>query len=224
MAKIKFQMQAIDNLEVRVIDRILAQALLSCNRTQKRKPMKLSKTLLTIVAAVASVGLLSSAQATPITGMLNIGGFATFNTNSLLTAGSATFTNPHVEGMNTGTFAGFAINTPIVMASYTFDPSTMTSGLWSVNGFTFNLTSSHVDFRSASVLAVSGVGIITGPAGFDATPGEWEFTSQAAGGHRGMSFSFSANTAAVPDGGMTLALLGAGLVGLAVFRAKFAKV
>jgi len=186
--------------------------------------MKLSKTLLTIVAAVASVGLLSSAQATPITGMLNIGGFATFNTNSLLTAGSATFTNPHVEGMNTGTFAGFAINTPIVMASYTFDPSTMTSGLWSVNGFTFNLTSSHVDFRSASVLAVSGVGIITGPAGFDATPGEWEFTSQAAGGHRGMSFSFSANTAAVPDGGMTLALLGAGLVGLAVFRAKFAKV
>ena len=215
MAKIKFQMQAIDNQEVRVIDRILAQALLSCNRTQKRKPMKLSKTLLTIVAAVASVGLLSSAQATPITGMLNIGGFATFNTNSLLTAGSATFTNPHVEGMNTGTFAGFAIN---------FDPSTMTSGLWSVNGFTFNLTSSHVDFRSASVLAVSGVGIITGPAGFDATPGEWEFTSQAAGGHRGMSFSFSANTAAVPDGGMTLALLGAGLVGLAVFRAKFAKV
>jgi hypothetical protein len=186
--------------------------------------MKLSKSFPAIIAAVASIGLLSSAQATPITGMLNIGGTATFNTTSLLTAGSATFTNPHVEGANTGTFAGFALNTPVVMASYTFDPSTMTSGLWSVNGFTFNLISSHVDFRSATSLAVSGAGIITGPAGFDATPGAWAFTSQNAGGHPHSTFSFSANTAAVPDGGMTLALLGAGLVGLAAFRAKFAKV
>ena len=46
----------------------------------KGQTMKLSKTLLAIVAAVASVGLLSSAQATPITGMLNIGGTATFDT------------------------------------------------------------------------------------------------------------------------------------------------
>jgi hypothetical protein len=186
--------------------------------------MKLSKTILAIVAAVASVGLLSSAQATPITGMLNIGGSANFNTNSLMTAGSATFNNAHVEKNNSGTFASFLENTPVVMASYTFDPSVMTSGLWSVNGFTFNLTSSHVDFRSASFLAVSGVGIITGPAGFDATPGEWAFTSQSAGGHTGATFSFSANTVAVPDGGMTLALLGTGLMGLAAFRAKFGKV
>ena len=186
--------------------------------------MKLSKTILAIVAAVASVGLLSSAQATPITGMLNIGGSATFDTNSLATASSATFNNAHVEKDNSGTFAGFLENTPVVMTSYTFDPSTMTSGLWSVNGFTFNLISSNVDFRSATFLAVSGKGIITGPAGFDATAGEWAFTSQAAGGHTGMTFSFSANTVAVPDSGMTMALLGAGLMGLAAFRAKFGKV
>ena len=186
--------------------------------------MKLHKTLLAIVAVVASVGLLSSAQATSITGMLNIGGSATFDTNSLLTASSATFVNAHVEDLNSGTFAGFAVNTPVVMASYTFDPSTMTNGLWSVNGFTFNLISSNVDFRSATFLAVSGKGIITGPAGFDATPGEWAFTSQSAAGHTGMTFSFSANTVAVPDGGMTLALLGVGLMGLGAFRAKFAKV
>jgi len=187
--------------------------------------MKTIKLLLaSLTAIVVAAGFALSAQAIPITGMLNIGGNATFNTNSLLTAGSATFTNAHVEGANTGTFAGFAVNTPVVMASYTFDPSTMTSGLWSVNGFTFNLTSSHVDFRSATFLAVSGVGIITGPAGFDSTAGAWAFTSQSAGGHNGSTFSFSANTAAVPDGGMTLALLGAGLVGLAAFRAKFAKV
>ncbi len=186
--------------------------------------MKLSKIIL---ATVASVGLLSSAQAIPITGMLNIGGTAQFDTDSLLTAGSATFTNPHVEGGNTGTFAGFAMNTPVVMASYTFDPSTMTSGLWSVNGFTFNLISSHVDVRLANILAVSGTGIITGPAGFDPVQGTWQFTTPNAGGGSHDTFSFAANTIAgpaVPDGGMTMTLLGAALVGLAAFRAKFAKV
>jgi hypothetical protein len=186
--------------------------------------MKLYKTLLTIVAAAASFGLLSSAQAVPITGILNIGGTADFDTNSLATAHSATFTNAHVEGGNTGTFAGFAIFAPVVMASYTFDPSTMTNGLWSVNGFTFNLTSSVVQLpRSTTSLTVLGTGIITGPAGFDATPGVWAFTSQNALGHPHSTFSFSANTETVPDGGMTMALLGAGLMGLAAFRAKFVK-
>jgi VPDSG-CTERM motif len=186
--------------------------------------MKLSKTLLAIVAAVAGVGLLSSAQATPITGMLNIAGTANFNTSSLTTASSATFSDVIVLGGNTGDFAGFAVGTPVVMASYTFDPSTITNGLWSVNGFTFNLLSSTVVQRSATFLSVSGTGIITGPAGFDATQGVWAFTSQNAGGHPADTFSFSANTVAVPDSGMTLALLGAGLMGLAAFRAKFGKV
>jgi hypothetical protein len=189
-----------------------------------RKHMKLYKILLPIVAAAASVGLLSSAQATPITGMLNIGGTATFDTNSLTTASSATFSDVLVLGGNNGTFAGFAIGTPVVMASYTFDPSTITNGLWSVNGFTFNLLSSTVVSRSATFLSVSGTGIITGPAGFDATQGMWAFTSQNAGGRPHSTFSFSANTTAVPDGGMTLPLLGTGLMGLAAFRAKFGKV
>jgi len=188
--------------------------------------MKLSKTLLAIVAAVASVGLLPSAQATPITGMLNIAGTANFNTNSLTTAGSATFSDVLVLGGNTGDFASFAVGTPVVMASYTFDPSTITNGLWSVNGFTFNLLTSTVVSRSSEFLSVSGTGIITGPAGFDATPGVWAFSTQNAGGHPHDTFSFSANTVggAVPDSGMTLALLGAGLMGLAAFRAKFGKV
>jgi hypothetical protein len=93
-----------------------------------------------------------------------------------------------------------------------------------VNGFTFNLTSSVVELpRSTTFLSITGTGIVTGPAGFDATPGEWAFTSQNAGGHPHSTFSFSANTTTVPDGGMTMALLGTGLMGLAAFRAKFAK-
>jgi hypothetical protein len=93
-----------------------------------------------------------------------------------------------------------------------------------VNGFTFNLLSSTVVSRSATFLSVSGTGIITGPPGFDPTSGMWAFTSQNASGRPHDTFSFSANTEAVPDGGMTLALLGAGLMGLAAFRAKFRKV
>ena len=185
--------------------------------------MKLYKILLAIVASAAGVGLLSSAQAVPITGMLNIGGTATFDTNSLATAHSATFSDALVLGGNSGDFAGFAVGTPVVMASYTFDPSTMTNGLWSVGGFTFNLLSSTVEQRIATFLSVSGTGIITGPQGFDPTPGIWAFTSQNAGGRPHSTFSFSANTEAVPDGGMTMALLGTGLMGLAAFRAKFAK-
>jgi hypothetical protein len=186
----------------------------------------LIKTVMAGLVAMAIAGAFAlSAQAVPITGMLNIAGQANFDTNSLSTASSATFTNPHVEGPNTGSFAGLVFPTPVVMASYTFDPSTMTNGLWSVGGFTFNLTASTVEQRTATFLSVSGTGIITGPPGFDPTPGVWAFTSQSAGGHTGMSFSFSANTAAgVPDGGMSMVLLGAGLMGIAAFRAKFRKV
>ena len=204
--------------------RLVLYAGIRNKHRNNRNHMKLYKILLAIVASAAGVGLLSSAQAVPITGMLNIGGTATFDTTSLATAHSATFSDALVLGGNSGDFAGFAVGTPVVMASYTFDPSTITNGLWSVNGFTFNLTASLVQLpRTATFLSITGTGTITGPAGFDATPGVWAFTSQNAGGRPHSTFSFSANTEAVPDGGMTMALLGTGLMGLAAFRAKFAK-
>src|SRR5437870_7348157 len=87
-------------------------------KTHERKigNMKSIKLLLaSLTAMVVAAGFALSAQAVPITGMLNIGGSATFNTNSLLTAGSATFTNAHVEKDNSGSFAGFVENTPVVM-------------------------------------------------------------------------------------------------------------
>ena len=189
--------------------------------------MKLIKTLMAGLAAmVIAGGFALSAQATPITGILNIAGTANFNTPSLASASAATFADVIVLGGNTGTFAGFAVGTPVVMASYTFDPSTITNGLWSVNGFTFNLTASAVQLpRSATFLSITGTGTITGPPGFDPTPGVWAFSTQNAGGGPHDTFSFSANTTvAAPDGGMTLTLLGAGLMGLAAFRAKFGKV
>ncbi len=189
--------------------------------------MKLSKIVLAIVAAVAAAGFAcEQAQATQITGLLNIGGTATFNTTSLGTATSVTsFDNVTVGGGNTGAFSSIGMGTSVAMASpYIFSPSTGTPTLWSVGGFTFDLQSSSVELQNKKFLVISGSGTIFG-SGFDATPGVWAFTSQNAGGHPHATFTFSANVEGVPnvpDSGMTVALLGAGLVGIAAFRAKFA--
>jgi hypothetical protein len=55
-------------------------------------------------------------------------------------------------------------------------------------------------------------------AGFDPTPGTWAFSTQSAGGISQASFTFSADTAAVPDGGPTVALLGIALGGMEAVR------
>jgi len=194
--------------------------------------MKTIKTLLAVAAATAFT--MGSAFAAQITGDIDFAGQAFFDTNSLATATqvmnfrASDGTNGHADvtqangdfanTVNTGDKATF----PNV---YTFNPSSPTSPLWTVGGFTFNLTSSTVVFQSSQFLIVKGTGFLTGN-GFDETPGTWAFTSQQADGSNQDSFSFSANTSAqpgqVPDGGSTVALLGAALVGVAAIRRKLA--
>ena len=99
--------------------------------------------------------------------------------------------------------------------------------LWSVGGFTFNLTSFNAPVRTDNVapvpdsLALSGMGTIQG-AGFDPTPGGWTWTGTMDGSS---SFSFASTTVAgsgagVPDSGSTLTLLGIALVSFAALRRK----
>jgi len=102
---------------------------------------------------------------------------------------------------------------------YIFNPSTPSPALWSVAGFTFDLTATTFLQQSSHGILIEGSGIIMGN-NFDPTPGFWSFSQQSG---KGTTLTFSATTSAVPDGGMTMALLGAGLMGLAAFRAKFAK-
>jgi len=186
--------------------------------------MKLIKPLLASLAAlVIASGFALSAQADMITGMLNIAGTAHYDAP----IGSATqismFVNVHTEGANTGDFASILANVPVAMTSpYIFNPSTNTPMLWSVAGFTFNLTSTTIVFQSSLGILITGDGTISGN-GFDPTPAQWSFSQQAGKGTV-LSFSATTETGPVPDGGMTLVLLGAGLAGLAVFRVKFATV
>ena len=183
--------------------------------------MKLFKGILGVT--LLCIGL-ATAEAKSITGLLNISGTATFNTNSLATAMSVvSFSGVTAGAGNTGSFSVITQGTPVMMASpYIFTPSTATPALWSVGGFTFDLTSSTVTTQNNHFLTISGTGTIFGP-GFSATPGVWAFTTQNASGKPGSTFTFSANTTAVPDGGLTVTLLGAGLLGLAVFRKTLAK-
>jgi hypothetical protein len=55
-------------------------------------------------------------------------------------------------------------------------------------------------------------------AGFTDTPGTWIFSGNQSGG----TLSFSTSNGNVPDGGMTVMLLGAALSGLALIRRKLA--
>lgn len=99
--------------------------------------------------------------------------------------------------------------------------------LWSVGGFTFNLTSFNAPVRTDNVapvpdsLALSGMGTIQG-AGFDLTPGGWTWTGTMDGAS---SFSFASTTVAgsvagAPDGGSTVILLGVALFSFVALRRR----
>ena len=121
--------------------------------------------------------------------------------------------NVHVT-MATGDFATFQVGTPgspgdvVTMTQpWVFNsgtpgaplPGPATSPLWMVDGFTFALASSNVTSQSSTFLNVTGSGTITGH-GFDATPGQWTFTSTSSAGGEGGTFGFTAETvSAIPE-------------------------
>ena len=200
--------------------------------------MKLIKPLIKpllagLTAIVVAAGFAVSAQATPITGFIQFAGSVAFDTTSLATAtrvdtwfdvfGNAGHSN--VTAGSTGSFSGIAAGTQATMGTpYIFNPSTPTTALWSVGGFTFDLLSSTVLSQTAKDLTIEGAGIVSGN-GFTPTNMTWMFTTQNASGHNQATFSFSANSSseAVPDSGMAISLLGIGLTGLGLARRKLAK-
>jgi VPDSG-CTERM motif len=160
------------------------------------------------------------AQATSITGDIGFSGATTFNTTSLTTATRINSWFAFV-GTTSESFVGVPIGSSVTLAaSWIFNPSTPTPGLWSVGGFSFDLDTATIETQNSHLLSITGTGTLTG-AGFDPTPGTWAFSAQSAGGIHQASFTFSAdNTAGVPDGGMTVALLGIAFVGLEGLRRK----
>lgn len=190
----------------------------------------ITKTILAVIAAgLVSSAFSTQAQAARINGTIDFAGSVMFNTPNLQNAtqvsqwrdvfGNAGFSN---VADTSGDFSGIALGTQAVMATpWIFSPSTVTPGLWSVGGFTFNLLSATVVTQTATFLNISGTGIVSGN-GFSPTEANWAFTVQDAGSTGGPFFSFSANLAThgVPDGGSGVALLGVSLGVIELIRRK----
>jgi len=180
--------------------------------------MKLLKLALAVLAAAL---VTSGAQAAMVEGAITFAGGAKFDTNSLATATRVTlFKNVKVMSED-GDFTGIVSDDDAVTMAvpYIFTPSTATPGLWSVDGFTFDLDASVVVLQNADFLLISGTGTITGN-GFDPTEGTWSFTAQSPSANGVFSFSASGDFNGVPDSGSTVALLGLGLTGIWMVRRK----
>jgi hypothetical protein len=190
----------------------------------------ISKTILAIFATglISSTLCTQQAQAVQITGSLTFGGTVTLDTNS---AGTATEVISWHNMGNTGTPSVLSRDggfTPFVNAG---DPTTFAlnwffhSGprpsFWSVDGFTFDLTESHIFAQGGNPpgVVVNGSGFVSGH-GFDPTFMTWSFSTQDPPAGSPPVFSFSAASGTVPDSGSTVALLGLALVGAEALRRK----
>lgn len=177
--------------------------------------------------AVVALALVQTLQAAPIVGNIGFTGRAQFDTGS---AGSATqvinWVTPTVNG-TTGAFTSVANGTAVNFASpWSFNTVAPINPFWSVGGFTFQLLSSSITFQGGTYpngfVSVNGTGIVTGN-GFDATVLSWSFTAQDPEvTSNPKTFTFSASSASVPDGGATVALLGIALSGVGLLRKKLA--
>jgi hypothetical protein len=157
-------------------------------------------------AALLSSGLFcQQTQAAEINGNITFAGSITLDTASAGTAtmvtgwhGLAPGDKPQVE-TDDGSFTTFV--TPGDGLDF-HAPWSFTSGaipsFWSVDGFTFDLTSSAIPSggQTGSSVFVEGTGTISGN-GFDSTPATFSFTAQDPSAN-GL-FSFSGSAAAVPE-------------------------
>jgi hypothetical protein len=183
-----------------------------------------------------ALGLAATVQAATIDGGVAFSGTYTQNGGTpgmLTTANSFSISSWTVVG-NGATFAGITgANVTSLYSTYNvFQPfpgvpnsplSPSGQQMWDINigtiGYAFNVTSETQSYDSAhSSLTMGGAGNFIDSLG-DSVAGTW----QLGFGVSGATFSFQDTAATnVPDGGMTVMLLGAALSGLALIRRKLA--
>jgi hypothetical protein len=195
------------------------------------------KTLVTmaVVGLLGSSLLCGRAEAAYISGSVDMSGTVLLNSSSLGSATAATsFLGSTVGGLPTGSFAGTSGDS-VTWNAFGWNPSTApVTPLWSYvdagTGWTysFSLTSVSVDTQNNKFLNLLGYGMltITGTGSpYVATTGSWSFTisNPTGGSHANFAFTFANSQTAVPDGGMTVALLGFAMVGVEGIRRRFSK-
>ena len=171
-------------------------------------------------------------QATTLNGAIGFTGGVTYDTSSAATASQVTSWITPVANLVSGDFktpAPFAI-TPGTAATFTssiwnFNTVAPMNNFWSVGGFTFKLLSSYVVSQGGTAglngyVAVAGTGMVAGN-GYTDTYMSWSFTSQdPKAGSNPDSWTFSASSNCIPDGGATVMLLGLALSSMALLKRK----
>jgi hypothetical protein len=179
-----------------------------------------------IVAAMLAV---TSVQAIPISGSIYMGGEANLNS-----AGTQITSWPLVYVVaDSGAFSSISAFTLVNMSSsaWIFSPSpgTPLNNLWNVGGFSFDFLGDTVS-ESGNFLDIYGYGTISSsnPA-YQTTDFTWNLAAEdTASGPVDIVFSASTGASSgggntVPDGGLTLVLLGVALTGIELFRRKLCK-
>jgi hypothetical protein len=186
-----------------------------------------------IYSLALAAGLLAAAAlpaaADPISGNITFGG--TFiptaggsDTTNLATATGFDFapilpsgSNMIVNGAN-GDLAGFLLAVGTV-TNFTFAPFSPVADLYSVTGggetLTFDLASITVEDQTPTFLSLSGVGTMD-LTGYDPTAGIINLTGTMSGLDPTVIFAFSAGSNNTVPEPASMAILGAGLLGLTV--------
>lgn len=191
------------------------------------------QTIAGVILAISGFALNAAATPIPISGDLSLSGTITMNGPSFVTATAFTsFQDVTVGGPSavSGAYVGTS-GSAVTVTPFTWSPptaSTPINPLWTFiyNGdtYSFDLTALHVDYASPTGILLSGLGTayITGP-GTDYLPttGSWNFSSQSQGL---TSFTYSSTTivpgSTVPDGGSTVVMMGASMIGLVILGRK----
>jgi hypothetical protein len=185
-----------------------------------------------LLLAVTGFALNLQAIPTSISGNISLSGTVSIDGTSFVTATRFTsFESVFVGGESalSGDYVGTS-GAAVTITPYTWSPptaSTPVSPLWTFmsggNTYSFDLNVLHMDYASPTGLLLSGLGTarITGP-GLEKldTTGHWDFSAQTLGLS---TFTFSSTTTvptSVPDGGSTVAMLGATMLGLGWMKRK----